>query len=291
MKEPVELKHLLSSHITWLVEWSVPARWAYVFLWFLALALLLPSRKFVFPPWGVAVAVAFFVALVFNASGKWWNWPLPLLWTGAALWARLKTGQGMGGNNLAAAAAAAACLIALSGLLPAHSSVSIRAYEGGRLVRVGRGAPILALLQPNPDVLGAFYGHDVRRGLAARESGSVWVVNAPPRNLRASAWASSCPEFVLSGMSADAFAREILPLMENARAAGRSEWLLINCGIEPGNWLEMRPRVRILRGRFFGDPFHAEWSKWAAEHPNVTIADIPGVGRYMAGWWPMTVPQ
>jgi energy-converting hydrogenase Eha subunit B len=283
--EAVPLKHLLSSHFTWLVEFGWPLRWLYLFLWMAAIVLLLSSRTFNFPLWGVAVWTAFFVALFYNAAGKWWNWPLPAFWVIAALILRFKQKASPAQSYCILSAVAAGILVGLPFILMGlHTSkLSVVARDGGNIVLVGAGKPTLVILGPNKDVLGNFYGQEVRKEWSKvdQDSGSIIIVTEPDAS--AGNYLADCHLYVISG--ADEAAIKKWESIFTPRPGSRL--LLINCRVELDDWIKTFGGVAYCRGEFYGDPFYNEWKDFSTSRPAVLLQDIPQSETYIEDWWPL----
>jgi hypothetical protein len=283
--ENVALKHLLSSHLTWLVEFGWPVRWLYLFLWMGAIVLLIPSRNFNFPIWGVAVWTALLVALFYNAAGKWWNWPLPALWLVAVLILRCRQNAFPTGHYWISSALVSGILVGLPFIiLNLHpSEMPVCGRDAGNIVLVGAGKPTIAILGPSKDVLGNFYGQEVRKEWlkAGQDAGSIIVVGQP--NASASDYLADCHLYVLSG--AEEMALKNCELLFTPKA--KSKLLLINCRVEPDNWIKAFSQVVYCHGEFYGDPFYNEWKNFSITNPAVSVKDIPRHEAYIADWWPL----
>jgi hypothetical protein len=285
--EEVILKHLLSSHLTWLVEFGWPLRWFYLFLWMSAIALLVPNRNFNFPIWGIAVWTALLVALFYNAAGKWWNWPLPTFWVIAALTLRFKQKAFPAQSYWILSAVAAGMLVGLPFILLGLRApkLSVGGQDGGNIVLLGVGKPALAILGPNKEVLGNFYGQEIRKEWSKldRGTGSVVIINEPDVN--ASRSLADCHLYVISGADEDT-----LKKWESIfTPKSDSKLLLINCRVEPDDWIKIFSLVINSHGAFYGDSFYPEWKDFSAEHPTVLIKDVPMSEMYIADWWPLIV--
>ncbi len=285
--EEVILKHLLSSHLTWLVEFGWPLRWLYLFLWMVAFSLLLPSRRFNFSGWGIAVWTAFLVALFYNAAGKWWNWPLPALWVIAALILRFRQKAPLSQGYWILSAVVAGILVGLPFMLLGLEvpKLSIDGRNGGNVVLVGAGKPTLAILGPNKEVLGNFYGQEIRKKWFKddQNAGSVVIVAEP--NSDASKLLSDCQLYVISGADEDALKKWESILTPKPD----SKLLLINCRVEPDDWFKGFSRVIYSHGEFYGDSFYPEWKEFSATHSAVLIQDVPRSEAYITDWWPLVV--
>jgi len=281
--EAVQLRHLLSSHLTWMVEGGWRFRWLYLFFWLAAFTLLVPSSKFTFSPWGAAAWTAFLIALFYNAAGKWWNWPLPSLWLVVALILRWKQ-EALPSRRCWLRAALASFILVLMPFIISDitsSALPIHASDSGNIVLIGKGDPTVAILGPDKNVLGNFYGQEIRKewpGPRLNE-GSVVIVAKP--DPMAAAYLKKCHCYVVSGEDVATFDKWKAMLAPDPN----SKLLLINCRIEPGDWLKEFAGVTYCRGEFYGDPYFDEWREFSAAHPVVTTKDIPLCEAYIAAWW------
>jgi len=282
--EYVELKHLLSSHLTWLVEFGWPLRWLYLFLWMAAIALLIPNRKFNFPIWGVAIWTAFLVALFYNAAGKWWNWLLPAIWLMATLILRLRQMMFPASRYWIMSALVSAFFVGLPFLIfgLSTSKISIRAWDGGNIVLIGAGKPALAILGPSKDVLGDFYGQEIRKewSKARQDAGSVIVISQPDAS--ASHYLADCHLYIISGGDEMALSRWKSILTPKSE----SKLLLINCRVPVDDWIKAFSQVVYCHGEFYGDPHYNEWKDFSMTNPTVSVEDVPRHEAYIADWWP-----
>lgn len=283
--EAVELKHLLSSHLTWLVEFGWPLRWLYLFLWLAAIALLVPDRKFSFPILGLAVWTAFFVALFYNAAGKWWNWPLPVLWLLAVLILRCRQKTFPTWHYWIMSVFISGVFVGLPFVRfdLDRSQTSIRAWDGGNIVLIGAGKPIIAILGPSKDVLGNFYGQEIRQEWSKtdHDAGSIVVIAQPDAS--AGRFLADCHLFVISGGDETALYQWRLIFTPKFE----SKLLLINCRVPVDDWIKVFSRVAYCHGEFYGDPHYSEWKDFSTTNPSVSVKDIPRQEAYIADWWPL----
>ena len=280
--EDVALRHLLSSHLTWLVEFGWPFRWLYLFLWMAVIVLMVPGQKFKFPIWGIAVWTAFLVALFYNVAGQWWNWPLPVIWLMAALILRCRQKTLPSGRYWILSALASGIFVGLPfvifGLYPPETPV--RGSDAGDIVLVGTGKPAVAILGPSKDVLGDFYGQKIRKEWS-QASGSVVILAQP--DARASDSLADCHLYVISGVDETALKNWELFFTPKAE----SKLILINCRVEPDDWIKTFSRVVYCHGEFYGDPFYNHWKDFSTANPAVSVKDIPRHEAYIADWWPL----
>jgi hypothetical protein len=280
--ENVALKHLLSSHLTWLVEFGWPLRWLYFFLWMAAIAILIPNRKFSFPIWGVAVWTAFLVALFYNATGLWWNWPFPAIWLMAALILRCRRKTFPSGRYWILSGLISGIVVGLPfvsfGLHPPE--IPVRGWDAGDIVLVGAGKPAVAILGPSKDVLGDFYGQEIRKEWS-QASGTLVILAQP--DARAGDYLADCHLYVISG--ADETALKNWEALFTPKT--ESKLVLINCRVEPDDWIKAFSRVIYCHGEFYGDPFYNEWKDFGTTNPTVSVNNIPEQEAYIADWWPL----
>jgi len=278
----VSFQHLLSSHLTWLVEVSWPLRWLYLFLWMGAIVLLLPSRRFGFPVWGLAVWTAFLVALWYNAAGKWWNWPLPVLWLMVALVARFQQKSFPRLRAWVSFALLAGIAVGIPFLFHALSQpkIPVKALDAGNIVLIGSGKPTVALLSPSKDVFGDFYGQEIRKNWSPA-SGTVVVIQKP--DAQANCYLTDCRLYVVSGEDETAFSRWESILTPSFSA----KLVLVNCRVQPDGWTKVFRRVVYCHGEFYGDPNYDDWKSLGANNPAVSIKDLLREETYVADWWPV----
>jgi hypothetical protein len=141
----------------------------------------------------------------------------------------------------------------------------------------------MAILGPNKDVLGNFYGQEVRKEWSKGDqgAGSIIVVTEPDASVIN--YLADCRLYVISGLDEDAFKKWesiFTPKYE-------SKLLLINCQVEPDDWIKMFGQVIYCRGEFYGDAFYNEWKDFSASHPGALLQDVPQSEAYIADWWPL----
>jgi hypothetical protein len=249
-----------------------------------AIALLIPNRKFNFPIWGVAIWTAFFVALFYNAAGKWWNWPLPAIWLMAALILRFGQMTFPASRYWIMSALVSAFFVGLPlvvfGLHP--SVMPICSWDGGNIVLIGAGKPAVAILGPSKDVLGDFYGQEIRKvwSKAGQDAGSVIVVAQPDASV--SHYLADCHLYIISGGDETALSRWRSILTPKSE----SKLLLINCRVPVDDWIKGFSRVVYCHGEFYGDPHYNEWKDFSMTNPTVLVKDVPRNEAYIADWWP-----
>ena len=277
----VDLKHLLSSHLTWLTEIGWPLRWLYLFFWMAAITLLMPSSRFRFPPWVMAAWIALFVGLFYNAAGKWWNWPLPFLLLFAALIWRARQKAPPSARSLLWCAGISTFLVILPFGISwiGKTNPKIAGENGLKMVTVGEGSPRVAIFGPSHGVLGAFYGQEIRRQWRKPDRGGALVVIAEPdavtiRHLE------KCRLYLFSGIdqaALDGWKRQIKP-------DPKVKLILINCRVEPDDWTKAFGGVLYVHGAFYGDPFYNLWKELSMENSSVLVKDIPGHEAYIPSW-------
>jgi len=281
--ERVHLKHLLSSHLTWLVEMGWPFRWLYLTLWFSALIILFAGGRSRLSAVVGALWIAFFVALIFNASGKWWNWPVPLFWLLIVLIQQGKKRSFPSGRRFIAAGLASAAVVAAPFLWYAFATPPspVHAYDGGNIVWLGNGKPATAILSPSKDVLGNFYGQELRQSFSSsnRTNGSVVVISRPDQ--AAAAYVRSCRLYVISGGDETALYQWRLVFTPEFE----SKLLLINTRVQPDAWVKVFSRVVYCHGDFFGDRYYEEWKTLSGSNPSLSIKNLPRCGAYVANFW------
>jgi len=280
MEEPVHLKHMLSSHISWLVEIPWYSRLAYLLLWCLALVFMMPHRHSNLSVWGLGVCFAFGVTLLFNATGKWWNWIIPLLWLSGVLAWRLKKADLPSTSLLKGAIIVAFLLfVAPYGISLFQDREPIRASHGGNVIRFGMAGQELVVVGPNPDVLGDFYAHHIRRNFAGGEAHSRTVVVVYKPAVYVPKLIKEASIILVAGQNEAEF-REWLPLFKGLE---KKRLYLLNCRIPPGDWINRFSEVIYLRGQFYGDPYAGSW-QLRSKDTGVSGRVINGQERYVTSW-------
>jgi hypothetical protein len=279
--ETVALKHLLSSHLTWLVEFDWPLRWLYLLFWIAAILIVLPDQRFRFPVWGVAVWTAFMVALFYNAAGKWWNWPLPSLWLLCAIIFRWRQRTFPTARYWIAPVLIAGLIVELPfAIALLHPpGIPVHSLDDGNVVVVGTGSPTTAILGPSKDVLGDFYGQEIRQ--KGSKNGATVVVSRPDDV--AARYVADCRLFVVSGGDEMALSkwRSVFP------SSSKAVLVLINCRVPVDDSVRNFKQTVYCQGAFYGNPHLEEWKARSAIDPTVIVKEIPGQEAYISDWWPL----
>ena len=157
-------KHLVSTHITWMVERGWGFRVVYLLVWVVVFLLCWEV------PAALGVWTAFFVAGVFSHVGLDWRlWIVPAVSLLEALASRTKRKRWPVRRHWLGALTVATAGTVLLGGVGAVQDRGI--FDLGWGVRVGRGEPEVWYLAPSPAVLGVNYGKTLR---ALDSAGVVW---------------------------------------------------------------------------------------------------------------------
>jgi hypothetical protein len=286
MENPVTLKHLLSSHFSWLVEFPWLIRWAYLTGWALLFFFLFSSRLPILGFWPGALWCAFALALLFNDSGKWWNWILPLAWLLGVLVLRLTSRHGLPSRFIFGILVCSLLVIGLpsafrSWLQPAEGL--IQAQDNGNRIRVGAGQPDLVILGPDLRVLGEFYAHSIRRQVKESDAqagaiNNILVIRSPIQS--GSYKVSGRPILLMAGKNET----DLVAWLSCLPESGNGTLILMNCRVSPGPWIQRFSGVQYLRGQFYGDPYDGLWQQQSVHDSAVSYKIISGKERYVPGW-------
>ena len=164
----LQLKHLLNSHFTWMVEISWWWRGAYVAGWTLiGVYLCINAQSCSVSRVGLAVWLAFAVASSFNATAHELTlWLIPLGWLALSLairrnWATLKK-KIFWISSILTTLVALVTIYIMAVQFGDGSSGVIR-YQKGVITLGSRHQPAdLLWIQPQPEILGKFYGNQFR---------------------------------------------------------------------------------------------------------------------------------
>lgn len=266
-------KHLVNSHLTWMVELGWIGRFFYLLLWTAILLLCLPSGRLP----GLAVALAVWVA--FGATSffsgvaqQWYQWVVPGLTLGSVLWVR--TRKKAWPSPWTWPGAMAFSFLFLLGLYAYGRSCVTLDLEGSpEGLRIGHRGGTLLILRPAEEVVGKKYGHRVREALTAAEDMSIWISREVPDETSAGA------VIVLSGK----FGVGEADFTRRARPAGL---ILINPAIEKEttDGLPDVPAVVIWGGlRQRNDELF--WKEWADSRPRRTFQRVEGSAEYIPSWF------
>lgn len=256
---------LVSSHITWLVEFGWLGRFAYLLGWLSVFLLCWPSRSRCWLAIPLGIWIAFAVASFFSSVAESpWLWILPGCSLVAVLVFRIYK-RSWPGARLWAIPIGAACLLLAAFYLAGQSHAPTIKGAPDR-VSVGQGKPQVWLVV-DTTVLGGRYGHTLRRFLKSQEPqvsiGLVQSADALP------------PE--LSG-SVLCLAGQLLP----SSLPTPHSFLLINPGFSPGQLAAIVPLdgigIEVAIGEFTQSSSVKAWEKIARPR------ELAQTGDYVAEW-------
>ena len=266
---------LVNFHLDWLAGHGLATRAGYALAWAGLAWLVWPRRASPLLTTAAGVWLAFFVAAIFSTTAKVWQvWALPLAWLLAVAIRRGRQRDFASGR--VALACAGGVLLALVGLhvIGWHLSET-RLVVGPRSLRWGEGPPRVILYDPNPDILGNKWGHDVRA------SGETIQVLHPGAALAG----ETAPDavWILSGKLPDALPAKVRVRVFNLPASA-----------ETLAWLEKQEPASlaiVLSDSLCGDLRCEDWLKWSERHPETSVRLIGGTGLYIPDWVPSSVPD
>ncbi|MEM6821807.1 MAG: O-antigen ligase family protein [Verrucomicrobiota bacterium] len=167
LEDPVQLKHLLSSHFTWLVEFGWLGRLGYLSLWVAIFWVCCPGSLKSWLRVPLAIWIAFAVMAAFNAVGERWTlWGIPIFWLMMALVFRkerlLPVVYPVAGSILVGIAFGLSVF-----LFP--KSIAGEVYFDRQTVRLGQGVVRYVFVEPKIRILGEFYGHTIRQRISGQK--------------------------------------------------------------------------------------------------------------------------
>ncbi|MEM1060013.1 MAG: O-antigen ligase family protein [Verrucomicrobiota bacterium] len=268
---------LVNSHLTWLVEFGWPLRWAYLFAWGAVLLLCWPGRATRWLAVPMGVWISFGIGATFSSVAESpWLWILPIIsllpvlgyrlwcvhWPRPRLW-------------LAPAGAAAVACVAL---WVAGLATSAGVHGGSERVLLGSGAPATWVVI-DETVVGQSYGKTLRRFLKSRAPGATAIGLVLPGSPLP---AINGEQLILTGKISGAAPGDLGELM---RAAGRVTLLSPRffpqeVRLEP----DQLRRVETIFGEFSQSPTTHSWK----EHAQVRT--LRGVGDYIPDWTNLILP-
>lgn len=283
---------LVSSHLTWLMEFSWLQRMGYLFGWFAVLFLCLPSKK---TSW-YAVALATWVALgtvsMFTTMlNRWVIWVAPAVIFLMVVIARLTRRDWPTRRQwlipLLTPILAVLIIICWGWFYP--QSVTIQMSSG--YVQLGdRGEALEAgkvwLVAPDTAIIGQAYGQKIRNFLKAAD----WESVSKETGIRCflvewqSGHCRSVKEdlVVVMGEGVQTIEGQKLKEMSTAR-----EWVFLNPGSPTKELFESLgelPPVRVVWGEFHPGQNRMIWKALANKFDNVSFETAQAAGKYLPNW-------
>ena len=275
---------LVSSHFTWMVEFSWWGRAAYLLAWSFLLLLCWPSGK---RSWyGVACAAwgAFATAALFTTmANRWVLWIVPGVLLLAVLIERIRLKDwpsrrrslvplGISGVVLRG------LLVAGSLIRPSHPKVA----QDGAWVTLGSEGETEGrtwVVEPDPAVVGKAYGQKIR-GLVSEDSWSGPRIAIEWQEGEMAP--SSEDRLFFSGAGVTALKGATL---EQAREA--QEWILLNPEAPSGELyesLDQCPPIRVVWGEFNPGQGRLIWQALAGKSEQVTFERVTAAGKFLPDW-------
>lgn len=282
---------LVSSHLTWMVEWGWWGRIGYVAGWFAVFAVCLPSERRRWYAIPFATWVAFCTAVMFTTmANRWWLWLAPGILFLGVLGTRVALRDWPSGAWWAWAGAGT--LSTLAGLLLWGSMIAASADPPIMLrsgwVRVGKELAggkegTTWITAPDPAVLGKAYGQRLRKHVSQEARSDSFLVEWYPggRHLVDLAPGPS-DTVVFSGKGAADLEGEWL-----AAAGKAAGWIFLNPD-EPARplteALESSLPIRIYWGEFHRGRTRSLWDAIALKFEQILLEEISGSSKYLDQW-------
>lgn len=155
---------LVSSHLTWLVEFGWPLRFAYVLSWASVLLLCMPTQRTAWQAVPLGVWVAFGVAAIFSSIAEsLWLWLVPCLALFATAAARLRSRHWPRPSAWLGPAAVAGCFCAV---IVAAGCGKTRIHGSMDQVVIGSKTPTTRLVVEEKALGGYEFARTLRRYIA-----------------------------------------------------------------------------------------------------------------------------
>jgi hypothetical protein len=271
-------KNLVNSHLTWLVEFGGAGRFFYLLGWGLVFWLCWPSCRFPWTSVPMAAWTVFFVAAIFSAvADNTAIWTVPMVLLAAVIGWRMKTSRWpnpvWGVLPLLFAGSAMAALPWLGNSTRQEPVIS----KKGSLIQIGDGSPQIIWVEPRPVIMGAKYGHALRKHSLAGNPHAILV----------------CQEEEQLGRLPEAkvlvFAGELghAGQWEDFLSAEGKDVVLINPIVSEG-WIpdpmKIRSKLTVVWGELRERPGREYWQRMAKENPRVRFQVVPAAGEYIPQW-------
>lgn len=245
-------RHLVCSHLTWLVEFSWFERALYLGVWITGLLLFISGEGRV----RVAGIVWFCFAIhasFSHVAEEWTLWLIPAI---LSLYATTRPDFSMSRflnpRSMMIGLLLTSLSLGLIGGLGKHSFSRIEQIDSHVVLIHGEGDPI-GLLNPQKEILGDSWGHFLR------ESSSSWMVS------------KATDRTILCGK----FPQEDLSMIQSM------VWL--NPQGDPPFQAPSSQGI-IIRGEFFYPAQKEIWIAWVKQHPGWTFQEIAGARDYISRW-------
>jgi len=265
--------HLVSSHLTWLVEMSWPLRCAYVAFWTGIFLLTFPSARlrWLIVPFGVWIV--FFVTGIFSHVAQDWRmWILPTLTALAALFGRIKQRNWPKNSFVVLSGVGVVTILAVFIVVGMIANTSPARGTWNR-VFVGPDVPQTWVLV-DKSVFGQNFGKTLRRYIEQESSVSLGVTFKAASIPRI----ENCIVLAAGEISAEDFA-----VLKHAR-----KLVLVNTKLSPRSLTKeetMLVNMHVVFGEFSQSPAKVDWrtARFCEE--------IPGKGDYLGEWGEVLAPK
>lgn len=262
-----EYRTLVSSHLTWLVEFGWGWRFLYVLGWLAVLLLCWPDGKARWRAVSLGVWVCFGVASVFSSVAEsGWLWIAPGVMLLACVIARVARRDFPPGRAWVRCASAAMGICALFWVAGWQRSP---VHKRSDLVVIGPGAPEVWVLA-DAQVIGKTYGKTLRKFLEAGDGAGKTIGIAT--NARAVAGTKDCVLVVTGSRTAE----ELESLTAKANEA--SKVVLLSPRFFPQEFAVKAAKLDTSFGEFSQSPTASAWEQAG------NARRLPGVGDYFPAW-------
>ncbi|MAS97178.1 MAG: hypothetical protein CMO55_28645 [Verrucomicrobiales bacterium] len=276
---------LVSSHLTWMVEFSWLGRLGYVLGWMCVFLLCFPSRKRRWYEVGLAVWISFATAATFTTmANRWILWVVPAVFFTAVTVERirLRDWPSMKGWGLPVVAAISVLIvIGVIGIWGSPSNPKVTNESGWVTIgKNGKGNNRIWIVDPDSEILGKAYGQRLR-GLASlldeTENRSVavqWEKIEPIPNRD--------DVVFLSGVGLQEVSAQRMDQLVNSE-----RWILLNPDMpseELVSRIELLPEVCIFWGEFNPGRSRYIWQSIAEKYKHVSFETVTAAGKYLPNW-------
>lgn len=262
---------LVSSHLTWLVEFGWPFRFAYFLVWASVLLLCLPKRQTAWQAVPLGVWVSFGVAAVFSTIAESpWLWLVPCLALLAAMAARLRSKRWPNPSAWLGPVVASGLACAI---LTASGCGKTRIHGSGDQVVIGAKTPVTWLVVEEKALGGYEFARTLRRYITDHPMDQAVGIT---RSL------SFLPDTLTGSTVVVAGTPERRDLAKLKTIASSASRLLLiapayypeEAGLSP----ETRRHVEVLFGEFSHSDHLIAWEKTGC------VRRIAGAGDFLPDW-------
>jgi hypothetical protein len=263
---------LVNSHLTWMSEYGIGFRLAYMAAWVLILMLCFPVPYTPLRATAICCWIALGVGAAFSSVLTFfWLWLIPVVLLLLCIVQRFRDGEWPSKQQWRWLAIAVCVLffglLGMARIVPGKPEIS---FEACRL-SVGNGSNRLLLLEPDPLVLGERLGHTIREDLPVDTSLELRTESSL-NDVTLSDYSCIILNGTLPETTFNGYPGRVVLLNPNLTSDSRMLNELADC------------RLRIVIGEM-GDwrRLHI-WKQQAARHSDWELIVLPGVAEYIPDW-------